>query len=224
MSSEIAHVLFRKESGWNVSNARAWLRDRDFRVYGDPETMESEGGRKLEPGTYLIFRVVPFSQTFSSYGYGDEVGDEGVWFKFGGDRTSEDVGPAYRGVVGDDLAGRIVSIETADVQIRSCQEGTDYLHDTDEEQASIVIMDTGIVSESMALADAIEEMCALRGSDHLGPTGRYFVEFRVGADLRIAGPFSSEGAATIAADQLTAHQLEVFDVYEKDADGNRVSL
>lgn len=85
-SSGISHVLFRKENGWTPSKAARWIEmhlDRNAPM--TYEEIESEGGRNLKSGTYIVYRVG--RGNFTSFGYGPELeGFPGVFFKFGGFR------------------------------------------------------------------------------------------------------------------------------------------
>lgn len=101
--SEVSHILFREESGWNAAEARRWLDLHDFERYGDVEHMDSEGGSKLAPGSYLVYRVSSPRKQYTSFGYGDEV-ENGIWFKFGGYRRQraareDHVAGDWRGLV-----------------------------------------------------------------------------------------------------------------------------
>lgn len=93
-SSEISHVLFRKEDGWTPTEAKRWLKARGVRS-GTYDTMNSKGGSKLKRGSYYVFRALPKRDidSFSSFGYSAQSKQwPGVWFKFGGHRASEDCG------------------------------------------------------------------------------------------------------------------------------------
>jgi len=87
-SSRITHALFRKDSGWTPARAKSWLKSRGVRKE-KYETMQSKGGEKLKRGTYYVFKLVPTSG-YSSFGYSGESKEwPGVFFKFGGHRSSE---------------------------------------------------------------------------------------------------------------------------------------
>jgi len=93
-SSRIAHVLFRKESGWTPAKAKSWLKARGV-TSTTYETMHSKGGDRLKRGTYYVFRAVPKREIskFSSFGYSAESKEwPGVWFKFGGFREVNECG------------------------------------------------------------------------------------------------------------------------------------
>lgn len=87
--SEVSHVLFREQDGWTADEARSWLQQHDFRRFGDVEHVVSDGGEKLAPGDYLVYRVASPAKigSFTSFGYSDEM-EGGVWFKFGGYRKA----------------------------------------------------------------------------------------------------------------------------------------
>lgn len=156
--SEIAHVLFREEDGWTPDEARRWLDRNGLDRYGDAEIVESQGGEKLVPGTYISYRTAPEDSGFTSYGYGDEAGD-GIWFKFGGFRRRRD-----------------------------------------------------------------GEAAPFAAADHLGPSGRYFVDYVALGEVEIAGPFSTEDEAWAAADQIGINGHHIEAVYEADPSGQTFVL
>lgn len=61
-------------------------------------------------------------------------------------------------------------------------------------------------------------------SDHLGPSGRYFIEFDYEGDPRTSEPLRTEREAFALADRMAAMGVAVRGVYESDDRGRVVQL
>lgn len=122
-------------------------------------------------------------------------------------------------------APRLIQVDTADAVIRSCEflgEVARALGARWTEEPAVMIWSDGTVQQGV-LHDARRVICGAggrRAEDHLGPEGKYFVDYMAGQDdVRSAGPFGIEEEAQTAATQLDAAKFPVTAIYETAPDG-----
>lgn len=116
------------------------------------------------------------------------------------------------------------SIDTREAHIITCGFAQDEVARMGPDEPALVIFSDGATRQTV-LGEAVALLCGgARASDHLGPSGRYFVDYLYGDEMRTSESFATDGDATRLQRELARHGISVVAVYEEDASGRTFVL
>lgn len=229
LPSDVNAVLFRRQDGWTPSGARRWLGpDWQGEQFTD---VQSDGGDVLDPGDYIRFKIAPESKSkkFTSFGY-MSVSDKypGVFFQIGGFREGRRRNGGGNSIESHERGvPRVVSVDTMDAHVLDCKMMKDIVesmpHGWRDEPAIITYSDGEAIIDDLGVA--VDLLCeSRRASDHLGPEGRYFVDYIIGKDVRTSPGFVTDDEALKFANKLDVFDIPVVGIFEQDPTGETVNV